>query len=279
MTTTAPAARSGTYRRPVAVVAIIITVALALLGHAWPAFASGSGTLASLVNRDRAAHALPALARSASLDAIAVTWAHHMADSGRMSHNPNLATQAPAGWRALGENVAMGQPTPEAMEAAWMASPGHRANILGDYTHVGVAFIVANGQVWGVEVFAKYATAPPKTAAPPAKAPVQAAPAPVKNAPVAPNRPAEPAPAQARPAPATPAPTPTIAPTATPAPTAAVSAESALPTPTVVATATPVALRETAATDTAPFTAPLGVAVLLMGLGIVIVGMVRRRRT
>jgi len=276
MTTTAPAARSRTYRRPVAVVAIILTAALTLLGLASPAFASGSGTLASLVNRDRAAHGVPALARSASLDAIAVTWAHHMADSGRMSHNPNLATQAPAGWRALGENVAMGQPTPEAMEAAWMASPGHRANILGDYTHVGVAFLVANGQVWGVEVFAKYAAAAPKPAAPPAKAPPKAAPAPAHNAPPAPNRPAGPASAQARSAPA---PTPAVTPAATPTPTAAVSAASAPPAPTATATATPLALLETAATDAAPSVAPLGVAVLLLGLGIVIVGMVRRRRT
>ena len=46
-----------------------------------------------------------------------------------------------------GENVAAGQVTPEEVVAAWMASPGHRANILNDeYLHMGVGFLYRNDQ-------------------------------------------------------------------------------------------------------------------------------------
>jgi uncharacterized protein YkwD len=42
-------------------------------------------------------------------------------------------------WLMLAENVAAGQRTPEAVVAAWMDSPGHRANILEPgLTHLGV---------------------------------------------------------------------------------------------------------------------------------------------
>jgi uncharacterized protein YkwD len=44
-------------------------------------------------------------------------------------------------WRYLGENLAAGQPTAEEVVAEWMASPGHRANILRpDYREIGIAF-------------------------------------------------------------------------------------------------------------------------------------------
>ena len=42
--------------------------------------------------------------------------------------------------RAVGENLALGYPTPLAVVAGWMGSDGHRANILNPtYTQIGVA--------------------------------------------------------------------------------------------------------------------------------------------
>ena len=42
---------------------------------------------------------------------------------------------------ACGENIAMGQKTPEQVVDAWMNSPGHRANILsGKYRYMGLGF-------------------------------------------------------------------------------------------------------------------------------------------
>jgi uncharacterized protein YkwD len=42
-------------------------------------------------------------------------------------------------WSACAENVAWGQMTPAEVFSTWLASPGHRANILGPYRHVGIA--------------------------------------------------------------------------------------------------------------------------------------------
>ena len=52
-----------------------------------------------------------------------------------------------------GENVGVG-PTAASVEAAFMASPPHRANMLGNYTHMGVGvFVAGNGMVWVTERF------------------------------------------------------------------------------------------------------------------------------
>jgi uncharacterized protein YkwD len=50
------------------------------------------------------------------------------------------------GWSALGENIAGGYPTADAVVAGWMASPGHRANILSPrFTEMGVGRVTAAG--------------------------------------------------------------------------------------------------------------------------------------
>jgi len=47
-----------------------------------------------------------------------------------------------------------------------MDSPGHRANIMGDFTDIGIAFLTINGTTWAVENFAKYGASVPAPAAP-----------------------------------------------------------------------------------------------------------------
>ncbi len=53
--------------------------------------------------------------------------------------------KAYTGWRLIGENLAWGEGsrgTPRAIVAAWMASPGHRKNILnGRFTETGVGVV------------------------------------------------------------------------------------------------------------------------------------------
>jgi uncharacterized protein YkwD len=169
------------------------------------ASASDGDTLISLANQNRAQAGLGPLRHNTAMDAVAMRWAQQMAAANTMSHNPGYSTQIPAGWRRAGENVAEGQLTPADMEAAWWASPGHHANIVGDYTDIGAAFFTdSTGQTWGVQNFAKYVAAAPA----PAPAPVAAAPRAGQAAPAAaPARQA--APAVAAPAAAAPAaPTP-----------------------------------------------------------------------
>ena len=51
-------------------------------------------------------------------------------------------------YRSAGENIARGQTTPAAVVSAWMASPGHRANILNaSFTHIGVGY-ASGGNYW-----------------------------------------------------------------------------------------------------------------------------------
>ncbi len=56
-------------------------------------------------------------------------------------------------YKAAGENIAMGQKTPEQVVQAWMDSPGHRANIMNSsFTHIGVGY-VASGNYWTQHVY------------------------------------------------------------------------------------------------------------------------------
>lgn len=51
-------------------------------------------------------------------------------------------------YSAAGENIAMGQKTPEEVVKGWMNSPGHRANIMStSFTHIGVGY-AATGNYW-----------------------------------------------------------------------------------------------------------------------------------
>ena len=51
-------------------------------------------------------------------------------------------------YRTAGENIAMGQQSPQAVVDAWMNSEGHRANILNSsYTQIGMGY-VADGNYW-----------------------------------------------------------------------------------------------------------------------------------
>lgn len=196
---------------------LVLTLALVgvLVSQPAPAHAAEADTIYALVNQSRADAGLAPLQRNPAIDAVAVNWANQMAASNKMSHNPDFSTQIPSGWNSAGENVAQGQSSGSDVHIAWMNSAGHRANILGDYTDVGIAFISASGTTWGVEVFGRYADH------------VGWAPAPA--APAAAPAPAEPAaPAVVEPTPAA-TPPATPAPVATPAPAPSASALASAP--------------------------------------------------
>ena len=51
------------------------------------------------------------------------------------------------GWTTIGENIAAGYPTAEAVVGGWMASPGHRENILQTgFTEMGVGVVFGTGK-------------------------------------------------------------------------------------------------------------------------------------
>jgi uncharacterized protein YkwD len=107
-----------------------------------------------LTNQQRAANGVaPPLTANAALGRSAHNYAVVMAGLNCVEHTcgpvPNFAdriTQAGYNpWITLGENVAGGQQTPAEVVAAWMASPGHRANILNSAFHdIGVGFATSS---------------------------------------------------------------------------------------------------------------------------------------
>ncbi|MGQ0805347.1 MAG: CAP domain-containing protein [Actinomycetota bacterium] len=111
-----------------------------------------------LVNVDRAANGLPALSWHPQLGALAQGWSENMGSTGNFAHSDlNATIRNPEfdGFRRLGENILVGScgMTAAAVEQAWMNSPGHRANILGDFNTIGVGFVCAGGRLWGTQNF------------------------------------------------------------------------------------------------------------------------------
>lgn len=107
-----------------------------------------------LTNAERAKQGLPALKVDSALSKVARTKSQDIKDKNYFDHNSptygspfDMMKQFGISYRSAGENIAKGQRTPEEVVNAWMNSPGHRANILGNYTHIGVGY-VSSGNVW-----------------------------------------------------------------------------------------------------------------------------------
>lgn len=61
------------------------------------------------------------------------------------------------GAKTVGENIAYNYNTPQAALTAWLNSPGHKANIEGNFTHFGIAIKqdAATGKKYYTNIFAK----------------------------------------------------------------------------------------------------------------------------
>jgi uncharacterized YkwD family protein len=99
-----------------------------------------------LVNQERAKRGLQTLTQNWQLCRVARYKSQDMVNKNYFSHisptygSPFLMMEN-FGMRfsAAGENIAMGQQSPQAVMTAWMNSPGHRSNILSPaYTQIGV---------------------------------------------------------------------------------------------------------------------------------------------
>ncbi|WP_380164207.1 CAP domain-containing protein [Jannaschia sp. R86511] len=101
------------------------------------------------------------LYRATSLARVAQAWAAELARSGSLRHNPRYSSQIPSGWMSAAENVGYvgaGHSRPEdVLHSMWMNSSGHRANMLGNFSSVGIGRVVdSRGRLWGVQVFGRY---------------------------------------------------------------------------------------------------------------------------
>lgn len=116
----------------------------------------------TLVNQQRAKAGLSPLSYNWELARVARYKSIDMMNKNYFSHTSptygspfNMMENFGIRFSAAGENIAMGQRTPEEVMNAWMNSPGHRANILSNnYTQIGVGFAKdKNGRTYWTQMF------------------------------------------------------------------------------------------------------------------------------
>ena len=148
--------------RTACLVALLVTTVLLSILMAQVGASAAEEQLFASVNRARRNVGLPALKWNESLAVAAKRHAAIMAQHGEAQHGfagePALAsrvTQAGARFVWLSENVALG-PRVETIEAEFLRSPNHRANILdSDMDSVGIGIVERGGQLFAVEDFSK----------------------------------------------------------------------------------------------------------------------------
>ena len=138
----------------VTLIAALAAAFVALAAPAASALTSSEACFYNSLNAERVAVGRPKLVLKSDLIANARHHSDEMAADGTIYHNDNLANEIDGKWWALGENVGMG-PSCESIHDAFMASPGHKANILDkDYNQIGVGVTVKDGTIYVTEVFA-----------------------------------------------------------------------------------------------------------------------------
>jgi hypothetical protein len=213
---------------------IVMTIGLAL-----PAQAGSEGSFLSKINASRAASGLAPVSVHSDLGPDARAHSAQMMAAGEIYHTSPLSAVA-SGWEALAENVGAG-PSVDSLHAAFMASSGHRRNILGDYNYVGIGVSQSDsGQLWVTVIFMRKGA--------PAPAPTTTTTTTTTTAPPSTTVAPAPGPAPATTTTTTAAPATTTTTTAAPAPkTTTTAAPTPKATPT---TAAPTPVAETAEADT-----------------------------
>lgn len=108
-----------------------------------------------LTNQERAKNGLAALKVDTALSKVAREKSLDMSKNGYFSHTSptygspfDMMKQFGVSYQYAGENIAMGQRTPEEVVQAWMNSEGHRKNILSaNFNYIGVGY-VESGDYW-----------------------------------------------------------------------------------------------------------------------------------
>lgn len=108
-----------------------------------------------LTNAERTKQGLKALEMDTELSKVAGIKSQDMKDKNYFDHTSptygspfDMMKSFGIDYSAAGENIAMGQTTPQQVVTSWMNSEGHRANILSsNFTHIGVGH-VESGNYW-----------------------------------------------------------------------------------------------------------------------------------
>ncbi len=161
-------ARSGVGRSAallllVAALAATLLVAAGTPASAWTPRRGAESTMVDAINSTRTAYGLPPLTVNLQMVRLGRSWARSMARDGRVYHRPNLAEVVDGDYDRLTDNVgytalsgASDATLVRRLHDAFMASSGHRDQILGRFNQVGVGIYVASGgRMWVAVNFLK----------------------------------------------------------------------------------------------------------------------------
>lgn len=117
-----------------------------------------------LVNVEREKMGIKPLILDNNVSKVAQLKAEDMANNGYFAHESptygspfEMLNQYNIFFSIAGENIAMGQKTPEKVMVSWMNSPGHRANILDSrFENIGIGLYEKNGIINWVQQFVTY---------------------------------------------------------------------------------------------------------------------------
>lgn len=125
-------------------------------------YAEFQNQVVQLVNQERTSRGLKALSVDSALTQTATLKSQDMAKLGYFDHTSptygspfDMMKQFGISYRTAGENIAMGQTSPQQVMSAWMNSEGHRANILNSsFTKIGVGIARnSSGQYYWTQQF------------------------------------------------------------------------------------------------------------------------------
>ena len=117
--------------------------------------------IVSLVNQHRNTKGLSTLETSTEAANEALIHSQNMAEGsvafGHDGFDDRVASlKSKINQSRTGENVAAGQTTAEEVMEDWLNSDGHRANIEGDFTHIGVGVAqTKEGEYYFTQIFVK----------------------------------------------------------------------------------------------------------------------------
>lgn len=190
------------YKRFVNLCAVLAIIATPLISTI-KARAMSNENIISITNSVRTSNGLASYSHNGALSSAAQAKAQHMCTYDYWAHTApdgttgwNFMKNAGYAYVSAGENLAKGYSSDQAVVNGWMASSGHRANILsGTFRETGVGNVSCNGSIivvamYGVRTQSAPAPAPKPVAKPvPAPKPV---PEPVAAPSIQPDESAEP---------------------------------------------------------------------------------------
>ena len=109
------------------------------------------------INNARGQNGKPALQGDPELMAKAQAWAEELSRSGNLRHsgpNGSVNTNGIINWCGVAENVGVGGST-YIVHQAFMNSPGHRGNVLGNFDRVGTGVVGNGDNAWVVEIYVR----------------------------------------------------------------------------------------------------------------------------